>query len=247
MTLPDPGLASAVSLLRLEGISAGIRLPSGENRTILEHLDLTVGEGQTLAIVGGSGSGKSTLLSLLGLMLPPCRGQFYLAGKDVRRLPEHAAARLRNEQFGFVFQNGALIGDLSVSENVELPLRYGKSRPASVRREAASAALRSVGLGGREDARPRALSGGEQQRVAVARAIVRRPPILLADEPTGSLDRSTSDEVIGLLQGHVQRSHSCLIVVTHDPTVASRMQRCLRLETGRLLECEPGKSGEWIS
>ncbi|MDI9330741.1 MAG: ABC transporter ATP-binding protein [Alphaproteobacteria bacterium] len=199
---------------------------------ILRDIDFTVAAGETLAIVGSSGSGKSTLLSLMAGLDVPTSGQIRLLGQDLFELDEDQRARLRGINMGFVFQSFQLLTHLNALENVMLPLELA-GRPHA--RAQATEMLQRVGLGERLRHFPRVLSGGEQQRVALARAFVMRPPLLLADEPTGSLDPATGERVMDLMLSLNTEQGTTLILVTHDPALALRCGRTLRMEAGRLL------------
>jgi putative ABC transport system ATP-binding protein len=184
--------------------------------------------------VGQSGSGKTTLLSILGLIEPVSAGTFLLEGKPVEGLGEVARSRLRTEKVGFIFQAFNLIGDLTVLENVELPLRYRGLGPAE-RRERAERALARVGMGHRRRHLPGQLSGGQQQRVAVARAVAGDPPLLLADEPTGHLDSKNGQAVMQLL-GELHGAGATVCMVTHEPSWAERASRAVTLFDGRVVD-----------
>ena len=209
--------------------------------TILDHINLCVAAGQTLAIRGASGSGKSTLLGLLAGLDVPTAGTVRLFGRELASLDEDGRARLRAGHVGFVFQSFQLLDHLTALENVMLPLeiapRQASGRPARAR---AMELLGRVGLGGRTGHQARTLSGGEQQRVALARAFVTQPAILFADEPTGSLDSATGATVIDLMFELNREFGSTLLVVTHDPEVASRCARWVELRAGRIT----GQGGE---
>ena len=200
---------------------------------ILCDIDFSVMAGETLAIVGSSGSGKSTLLSLMAGLDVPTRGSVRLKGLDLFSYDEDQRARLRGQNMGFVFQSFQLLTHLNALENVMLPLELAGLPHA---RAQASEMLVRVGLGERLRHFPRVLSGGEQQRVALARAFVMRPTLLLADEPTGSLDPATGERIMELMLGLNAEQGTTLILVTHDPALAARCQRTLRLEAGRLVE-----------
>ena len=207
--------------------------PSG-GLTILDHINLAVTAGQTLAIRGASGSGKSTLLGLLAGLDVPTSGTVRLFGQDLGALDEDGRARLRASRVGFVFQSFQLLEHLTALENVTLPLEI--AAPSGVQTRArALQLLERVGLGDRTHHEARTLSGGEQQRVALARAFVTQPSILFADEPTGSLDSATGSTVIDLMFELNRESGSTLIVVTHDPDVASRCARRVELHAGRIV------------
>lgn len=222
--------------LDLHGVELTLTPPGRPTKRILRGVDLRVEPGESIALVGASGSGKSTLLSILGLLLPPTAGTYVLGGRDVTGLRGRSAAALRSQTLGFVFQSYSLLEDLTVAENVEVPLLYGVAPTPTVRRETVARALADVGLAGYETARPPELSGGEQQRVAVARGLIRDPRVILADEPTGALDPRTGAQVLDLLEDRVRSSGASLVMVTHDEMVAERMDRRLRLHDGVLHE-----------
>ena len=201
----------------------------------LDGIHLDVAKGEFLSISGPSGCGKSTLLALLGLLDTPTEGKYLLDGQDVTGLTPAARARTRNERIGFIFQAFNLIGDLTVLQNVELPLTYRASMPADERRKAAVAALERVGMSHRVNHHPSQLSGGQQQRVAVARALAGRPSILLADEPTGNLDSRNGEAVMNLLR-ELHREGSTICMVTHDPRYADYADRKVQLFDGRVMD-----------
>ena len=200
----------------------------------LGGVDLTIAQGDFLAIVGPSGSGKTTLLAILGLMDRPTSGEYRLRGTPVGALGDHDLARLRNEQVGFIFQTFNLIGDLTVEDNVGLPLVYRRV-PRDERRERVARALDRVGMMHRARHLPGQLSGGQQQRVAVARALVGEPSILLADEPTGNLDSANGDTIMDLI-GELHASGATICMVTHDAKFARRAPRRVRFADGRIAE-----------
>jgi len=204
---------------------------SGE-LTILHSVDFTVQPAETLAIVGASGSGKSTLLGLLAGLDTPSTGKVILAGQDIFALDEDGRARLRKEKLGFVFQSFQLLAHLNALENVMLPMELRGEDDA---REKATAMLGRVGLSSRLQHYPKYLSGGEQQRVALARAFVTEPPLLFADEPTGSLDAATGEAVIQLMFELNRERGSTLVLVTHDPSIAARCGRTITIAAGRLV------------
>jgi len=199
----------------------------------LNDVDLTIEQGGYCSIMGPSGSGKSTLLNIIGLLDRPDRGQYRLDDQDVTTLNDDQQARVRQRAMGFVFQFFHLIPRLSAADNIALPLVLA-GIPADERRARVSASLGNMGLTDRAQHRPEELSGGQRQRVAIARAIIMNPTILLADEPTGNLDRHTGQEVISLLEG-LHASGLTLLVVTHDPALGSRATRQLRMEDGRII------------
>jgi putative ABC transport system ATP-binding protein len=200
----------------------------------LQDVSLSIARGEFVSIMGPSGCGKSTLLNLLGLIDRATQGDVTFAGKSVNRLRDLQLARLRNRDLGFVFQSFHLIPDLRVTDNVEVPLLYGK-HSARERRERVREALAVVGLEARANHFPSELSGGQQQRVAIARAIVGRPSLLLADEPTGNLDSRMSDEIMALLETLNRKNGVTLVMVTHDKAKADRSNRILRIFDGQLV------------
>jgi len=197
----------------------------------LSDVDLEIRRGDFLSIAGPSGCGKTTLLSILGLLDSPSQGTYEMDGKPVHELGARDRARLRRETIGFIFQSFNLIGELSVQENVELPLGYRGMSPAE-RKKRASEALERVGMGHRAKHMPSQLSGGQQQRVAVARAVAGEPLLLLADEPTGNLDSENSGQVMQLL-ADLHKNGATLCVVTHDPRYASIAQKSVRMLDGK--------------
>lgn len=204
-----------------------------ETLTILADVSFAVNPGETVAIVGGSGSGKSTLLGLLAGLDLPCQGTVRIDGQDLFTLDEDARAALRGRAMGFVFQSFQLLPGLTALENVMLPLELAGRADA---KGSAERHLADVGLAGRSRHRPDQLSGGEQQRVALARAFAAEPRILLADEPTGNLDARTGAQVIDLMFELNRRQGASLVIVTHDPALAGRCGRQLRLDGGRVVE-----------
>ena len=198
----------------------------------LQDVSLSIPDGDYLALMGPSGSGKSTLLHILGCLDRPTSGSYVLDGREVGALPETDLAEVRSRKIGFVFQFFHLVPRLTAAGNVELPMILAGMRPAE-RRERVARALQAVGLTDRAAHRPDQLSGGQRQRVAIARATVMGPAILLADEPTGNLDRSSGNEIIGLIEG-MNRAGLTVVVVTHDPEVGQRARHILKIVDGRI-------------
>jgi ABC-type lipoprotein export system ATPase subunit len=216
-------------------VSKAYETPAGAV-TVLRELDLTVGAGETVAIVGPSGSGKTTLLNLLGALDQPTGGSITIDGVAIAGLDAGAAARFRNRSVGFIFQLHYLLPQCTVLENVLVPrLAGGWEEDAAATRARAEALLHEVGLQERISHRPYQLSGGEQLRVAIARALINQPKIILADEPTGSLDRDTGERIADLLLRANEVARVALVVVTHNTGLAQRMQKTYRLEAGRLV------------
>jgi putative ABC transport system ATP-binding protein len=218
------------AIITVQGVTKQVE-DSGGILTILHEISFTLAERQSAAIVGASGSGKSTLLSILAGLDTPTTGSVTLAGHDLFRLDEDARAAVRAEKLGFVFQSFQLLGNLTALENVMLPLELQGRHDA---RALAVDMLHRVGLGERLGHYPKLLSGGEQQRVALARAFVVKPAVLLADEPTGSLDFATGERVMELMFDLNRETGTTLVLVTHDRGIAERCDRQLRIEAGRL-------------
>ena len=221
-----------MSLIRLSGIERTFQLGDSEVHA-LRDIDLVIESGEYVAVMGPSGSGKSTLLNLLGLLDRPDRGTYQLEGRDATTLSASDQARIRSERIGFVFQSFHLVPRLTAAENIALPLMLS-GMPATQRKQRVAAALQAFGLQDRAEHRPDQLSGGQRQRVAIARATIMQPAVLLADEPTGNLDRATGEEVMALLEG-LNAQGVTLIMVTHDQALGARAQRRLSMLDGSIV------------
>lgn len=205
----------------------------GENEgRALDHVDLSIDKGELVGIIGHSGSGKSTLMNMLGCLDVPTSGNYYLNGKDVSNMTDDELSDVRNVEIGFIFQGFNLIPNLTAKENVELPLIYrGVSKKE--REDLAVESLKAVGLEHRMDHKPSEMSGGQQQRVAIARAIAARPPVILADEPTGNLDSRSTQEIMEVLK-ELHRSGRTVILITHDDEIAAQVNRVIRIKDGKV-------------
>ncbi len=222
-------------ILKLEGVTKSF---TGSNLadnilTIFSGVNISIRSGEKVAIIGPSGSGKSTLLSLIGLLDAPSSGHVSLDGESVEQLSEVELASLRNEKIGFIFQSFELIAPFNVRENITAPLEIGGVSPQP---ELVDSLIKTLGLYDRVDAMPATLSGGEKQRVAIARALVCKPALILADEPTGSLDRVTGEVVLKLLLDTVSEFKTTLIIITHDETIARQMDRVFEIKDKTLHE-----------
>ena len=224
-------------LLRLSGVARSFQ-QAGATIAVLKGVDLDVAPGRILALIGPSGSGKSTLLHVAGLLEPPTAGSVIVAGRATERLRDVERTRLRREMIGFVYQFHHLLPDFSAEENVMMPLLLAGSSPAPARARARDL-LGRLALGHRLRHRPGRLSGGEQQRVAIARALANRPRLLLADEPTGNLDLATAGQVFDLLLDVVREHDVAVLMATHNPDLAQRMDEVLALDDGRLRAVAP--------
>ena len=238
--MDPPSLAPSSTILRAERLEKTFATAGGgSNVPAVRDLDLAVAAGEFLAITGASGSGKSTLLHMLGGITRPSAGRVLLEGTDLAALDDDGLAAIRRRRIGFVFQRYNLLPELSLEENVALPLVLDGVTAARCT-EAAREALAAVGMSHRSGHRPDALSGGEQQRGAIARALVTKPAIVLADEPTGALDSVNSANVLQLLRQLVQERGQTVILVTHDPGIAAAAGRIVRMQDGRIIEIVAG-------
>ena len=207
----------------------------GENEVrALDHVSLSIETGEFVAIIGQSGSGKSTLMNMLGCLDTPTSGTYLLNGRDVSTLTDDEQSDIRNKEIGFIFQGFNLISNLTARENVELPLIY-RGVPRRERESLAVDALEIVGLGHRMAHKPNEMSGGQQQRVAIARAIAAKPPVILADEPTGNLDSASSREILQILK-ELYRGGRTVILITHDNGIAAQAKRVIRIMDGHIVE-----------
>jgi putative ABC transport system ATP-binding protein len=221
------------SMISLEDITKTYHLESLDI-PVLKRVNLSIEQGEYVAIMGASGSGKSTLMNIIGCLDRPTSGQYFLAGQDLTTLDDDELADIRNQYIGFVFQQFNLLPKLTSLANVMIPMIYADV-DKSQRIEQATAALVQVGLSERLENRPNQLSGGQQQRVAIARALVNHPALVLADEPTGALDTKTSEEIMNLLT-ELNQQGTTIAIVTHDATVAARTKRIIRMVDGVIVE-----------
>ena len=207
----------------------------GENEVrALDGVSLTIDRGEFVAIIGHSGSGKSTFMNMLGLLDVPTSGEYKLDGHNTSKLSDDEMSEIRNKEIGFIFQGFNLISSLTAQENVELPLAY-RGMPKAQRHVLSEEALKRVGLEKRMNHLPKQMSGGQQQRVAIARAVAAKPPIILADEPTGNLDSKTTKEVMHMIRGFAKRFHQTIVLVSHDPEMTEYADRIVTLIDGRIV------------
>ena len=231
---PAPTSAPPAALLQLDGVRKRYNIGLPNEAEVLHGVSLSISRGEFVALIGPSGSGKSTLLNILGLLEHMTAGSYRIDGEEVSGLDDAALTLRRRSTLGFIFQFHHLLPAFSALENVTLPALMREGRITPAQRERARAVLAAVGLGDAMHKRPGELSGGMQQRVAIARALVLEPPLVLADEPTGNLDRSTADGVFELMMQLARDQGTAFIVVTHDETLAARCGRVLRLTAGVL-------------
>ena len=227
-----------MTLLRLEKVTRSVELPDESPLQILKGVDLEVGVGDHVSIVGRSGSGKSTLLNLLGMLDDPTSGSIFFDDKLLSDYRSGARDRKRGRDIGFIFQQFNLLSGRTALENVMMPLFYASGREFLARKRIATRMLEKIGLGERLDYMPERLSGGEQQRVAIARSLVRGPRLILADEPTGALDIETGAAIMELLDEVAENSGAALITITHDANIAALARRHYRLDQGVLTSVE---------
>lgn len=221
-------------MLQVEHVSHAFRNAQGDV-PVLQDINLTIQEGQMVALLGSSGSGKSTLLNLMAGLMKPTEGKIWIAGQDIVRFGENRLAEFRRSHIGFIFQSYELLSNLTIRENVELPLVFMGVRP-SKRKEKALRLLEQVGLGEKASLFPSQLSGGQQQRVSIARSLITEPSVIFADEPTGNLDTETEEEVLSILQKLNREMKTTFVIVTHEAEVAEQMQVILTLQQGKLVE-----------
>lgn len=227
-------MESAPIVARLEDVHKSFKLGDTWVRA-LRGVDLEVRKGEFTALLGASGSGKSTMLNLLGALDRPDAGKIWISGRETDALDETERSRLRNRQVGFIFQSFNLVPVLTVAENIELPLRVGGELSASERKRRVDEVIGEVGLTAFRDAKPPKLSGGQRQRVAIARALVHRPALVLADEPTASLDSETTHKIIDLMMELNEKRGVTFLFSTHDEKLMNRVTRTVRLQDGRIL------------
>lgn len=234
-------------LIRIENMYK-LYNPGEDEVRALDGVSVTIREGEFVAIIGHSGSGKSTLMNMLGCLDVPTEGRYYLRGKDISQMTDNELSDIRNREIGFIFQGFNLIANLDAIGNVELPLIY-RGIPKRDRRRVAEEALRLVGLEKRLKHKPSQMSGGQQQRVAIARAIAAKPPVILADEPTGNLDSRSTDDILHILK-KLHEDGKTVIIITHDPEIAEQARRVIEIKDGKIekeyLNCviEEGREGQ---
>jgi putative ABC transport system ATP-binding protein len=227
----EPDVSADKALIQLDQVTK--TYDSGENAVqALRGVDVAIGRGEFVSIIGPSGSGKSTLMHILGCLDTPTSGKYWLDGEDVAEMSARSLAKVRNQKIGFVFQTFNLLPRATILKNVELPLLYA-GISGDERRARALEALKRVGLDNRAKHRPNELSGGQRQRVAIARALVNNPSLILADEPTGNLDTKTGSDIIGIFED-LAAADETIVLVTHDPSIAARTQRRITIVDGQI-------------
>ncbi len=220
-------------MIKLSGVSKSYDV-GGEKFFALDNIYLEINDGEFASIVGPSGSGKSTLMHLVGLLDQPTGGDILVDGKNIAHLSDVSLSKLRNEYVGFVFQQFNLINKLTVRENILLPAIYSRKKLDYIPDERARSLLLRFGLQDRIDSYPNKISGGQQQRVAIARALIMKPKLILADEPTGNLDTKTGEEIIKLLQELNREENITVVIVTHDPSIAAKTKRKIKIQDGKI-------------
>ncbi|MFE6075028.1 ABC transporter ATP-binding protein [Paenibacillus sp. NPDC057886] len=229
-------------MLRVEQVSHTFRNAQG-TVPVLQDINISVGKGEMVALLGSSGSGKSTLLHLMAGLMKPDTGKILIADQDIVRMSENRLAEFRRTHIGFIFQAYELLANLTIRENVELPLVFQGIRP-SWRKQKAMHLLEQVGLVGKSELFPSQLSGGQQQRVSIARSLITEPSVIFADEPTGNLDTRTEEEIISILQQLNREMDTTFVIVTHEAEVAEQMQVVITLQDGCLVESGQSKAVE---
>lgn len=227
-----------MALIELSNVTRTVQLPDGDDLHILRGVNLSVEAGEHISIVGRSGTGKSTMLNIIGMLDKPTTGTYFVDGVDAAKLSEARRARLRGDMFGFVFQQFNIFNARTALENVEVPLLYAGGTKFWRRRDLSARMLERVGLGSRLNSYPTQMSGGEQQRIAIARSLVRSPKVILADEPTGALDPDTGRTIMTLLETVAAENNAALIVITHDFDVAARADKVFQLGDGVATEID---------
>jgi len=220
------------SLLRVEGLSHAFKNGS-EITLVLQQIDIHVGKGEMIALLGSSGSGKSTLLNLMAGLMKPTEGNIYIAGHNIVKMNENKLAEFRRKHIGFIFQAYELLPNLTVRENIEMPLVFQSVRP-SIRKQKSMQLLEQVGIPDKAEMFPSQLSGGQQQRVSIARSLITEPSVIFADEPTGNLDTKTEEEILAILKRLNRTMNTTFIIVTHEREIAEQTEQIITLRDGRL-------------
>ncbi|GIP58560.1 ABC transporter ATP-binding protein [Paenibacillus sp. FSL W8-0186] len=224
-------------MLRVEGLSHAFK-NGGETTLVLQNINFHVRKGEMIALLGSSGSGKSTLLNLMAGLMKPTEGEIYIADHNIVKMNENKLAEFRRKHIGFIFQAYELLPNLTVRENIEMPLVFQSTRP-SVRKQKALQLLEQVGIPDKAELFPSQLSGGQQQRVSIARSLITEPSVIFADEPTGNLDTKTEEEILAILKRLNQTMDTTFIIVTHEREVAQQTQKIITLRDGQLQTSQP--------